>query len=73
MHLLCFFYRTELGSTIHPDHVDIFHKNSYNAILNFWKNNGYNMTIDKITDYNPYLGKVTEHQELSNDGSIKSN
>jgi GR25 family glycosyltransferase involved in LPS biosynthesis len=53
-------YKTELGSTIHPEHVDIFHKNSYNAILNFWKQRGAYISLDQITDYNPYLGRITE-------------
>jgi GR25 family glycosyltransferase involved in LPS biosynthesis len=53
-------YKIDLGSTIHPEHVDVFHKNSYNAIRNFWISNGPKITIDIITDYNPYLGKVTE-------------
>jgi GR25 family glycosyltransferase involved in LPS biosynthesis len=59
-----FLYRIELGSTIHPEHIDIFHKNSYNAILGFWKNNGFNLTLEQITDYNPYYGKVTEQSGL---------
>ena len=53
-------YKTELGSSIHPDHVDIFHKNSYNAIRNFWETQGSQFTIENITDYNPYLGRITE-------------
>jgi GR25 family glycosyltransferase involved in LPS biosynthesis len=53
-------YKTELGSTIHPEHVDIFHKNSYNAILNFWQQRGAYISLDQITDYNPYLGRITE-------------
>jgi hypothetical protein len=58
-------YKTELGSTIHPDHVDIFHKNSYNAILNFWQQRGSVLTLDQITDYNPYLGRITEPSQKS--------
>jgi hypothetical protein len=53
-------YRIELGSSIHPDHIDIFHKNSYNAIRNFWETQGSQFTIENITDYNPYLGRITE-------------
>ena len=55
-----FLYKIELGSTIHPDHVDIFHKNSYNAILNFWETQGSQLSIDQITNYDPYLGRITE-------------
>jgi len=53
-------YKIELGSTIHPEHVDIFHKNSYNAILNFWKQRGSYISLDQITNYDPYLGRITE-------------
>jgi hypothetical protein len=53
-------YKIELGSSIHPDHIDIFHRNSYNAIRNFWETQGSQFTIENITDYNPYLGRITE-------------
>lgn len=53
-------YRTELGSSIHPEHVDIFHKGSYNAILNFWSQMGSDINIKEYMDYNPYLGRVVE-------------
>jgi hypothetical protein len=53
-------YKIELGSSIHPDHIDAFHRNSHNAILNFWQQQGAQFTLDQITDYNPYLGRVTE-------------
>jgi hypothetical protein len=58
-------YKTELGSTIHPEHVDIFHKNSYNAIFNFWQQRGSVLTLDQITDYDPYLGRITEPSQRS--------
>jgi hypothetical protein len=53
-------YTLELGSSIHPDHIDKFHKNSYDGILNFWKTAGAQVDINIISDYNPYLGKVSE-------------
>lgn len=53
-------YKTELGSTIHQDHVDTIHKASYNGIMNFWETTGCQMTIDQLMEYNPYLGRVTE-------------
>ena len=51
-------YKTELGSSIHPEHVDIFHKGSYTAINNYWAQNGANLDINVMMDYNPYLGRV---------------
>jgi hypothetical protein len=53
-------YKIELGSSIHPEHVDIFHKNSHDGILNFWQQNGANLTLEQITDLNPYLGRISE-------------
>ena len=53
-------YRTELGSSIHPEHVDAFHKGNYNAQFNFWSNKGAQMTIEELMDYDPYLGRVVE-------------
>lgn len=53
-------YKLELGSSIHPEHIDIFHRNSHDGILNFWQQNGANLTIENLTIYDPYLGRVTE-------------
>jgi GR25 family glycosyltransferase involved in LPS biosynthesis len=53
-------YRISLGSSIHPEHVDAFHKNSYEGISNFWKTTGCQLPVEKITEYNPYYGRVTE-------------
>ena len=53
-------YRLSLGSSIHPDHVDLFHKRCHDGILNFWKTQGCNMTVEQLTAYNPYHGRVSE-------------
>lgn len=55
-----FLYKIDLGSSIHEDHVEIFHRNSYNGILNFWQQMGANFTLDQITSFDPYLGRITE-------------
>ena len=55
-----FLYKIELGSSIHEDHVDLFHKSNYNAILNFWETQGSDMTISDLMNYDPYLGRITE-------------
>ena len=56
-----FLYQTELGSSIHPEHVDIFHKSNYSAILNFWTQMGPNIDIKDYMDYDPYLGRVMQN------------
>jgi GR25 family glycosyltransferase involved in LPS biosynthesis len=53
-------YRLDLGSAIHPEHIDIFHKGSYDALLNFWKNTGYQMKLKDLMNYDPYLGRISE-------------
>ena len=53
-------YKIELGSSIHPEHIEFFHRSSHDGILNFWQQRGAQMTLEQITDYNPYLGRVTE-------------
>jgi len=53
-------YRTELGSSIHPDHVDVYHKGNYQALTNFWTQNGANIDIVDYMNYDPYLGRITE-------------
>ena len=54
-------YRTELGSSIHPEHVDAFHKGNYQAQSNFWEQNGSSIYIKDYMNYDPYLGRVTEN------------
>lgn len=54
-----FLYRLDLGSAIHPEHIDIYHKGSYNALYNFWKEQGSQMTIDQLMEYDPYLNRIS--------------
>jgi len=53
-------YKIELGSSIHPEHIDVFHKGNYEAQFNFWSQKGAQMSIDELMDYDPYLGRVSE-------------
>jgi GR25 family glycosyltransferase involved in LPS biosynthesis len=52
-------YQIDLGSTIHPEHVDIFHKQSYSAIKQYWESTGSTLNLDELMDYNPYAGRIT--------------
>ena len=54
-----FLYRIQLGSSIHPEHVNAFHKNSHDGILNFWQQQGSNMTVEDITNFDPYFNKIS--------------
>jgi hypothetical protein len=59
-------YRIELGSSIHPDHIDAFHRGNYDAQFNYWSQKGAEMSIDSLMDYNPYLGRVVESSANQN-------
>ena len=54
-------YKIQLGSSIHPEHVDSFHKQNHQALWNFWEQQGSQHVLGKLMDYNPYLGRVTEN------------
>ena len=53
-------YRIELGSSIHPEHIDAFHRANYNALSQFWEQNGAGIDIKDYMNYDPYLGRITE-------------
>ena len=53
-------YRLELGSSIHPEHIDSFHRASHDGILNWWQQQGATLDVKTLTDYDPYLGKVSD-------------
>jgi len=53
-------YKIDLGSSIHPDHIDAFHKGNYESQFNYWSQTGANMSVQELTNYDPYLGRVTE-------------
>ena len=56
-------YKTELGSSIHQDHVEVFHKSNYQAQFNFWSQAGAQMSIDELMNFDPYLGRVSGTSE----------
>ena len=53
-------YKIELGSTIHPEHIGIFHQGNHDGIRNFWAQQGAQMTVESVTDFDPYRGRVSE-------------
>lgn len=54
-------YKTDLGSSIHPEHIDAFHIGNYKAQSNYWITNGAQMSIQDQMNYDPYLGRITEN------------
>mgnify|MGYP001217807435 FL=1 len=53
-----FLYRLDLGSSIHPEHIDIFHRNSYNGISNFWVESGSIEDWKALFNWDCYLGRL---------------
>ena len=54
-----FLFRIQLGSSIHAEHLDVFHKSSYDGLWNFWKVDSTNVEDwNKIFDYDPYFGRL---------------
>ena len=38
-----FLYKIELGSSIHDEHINVYHRSSYEGLWNFWKNEAVNV------------------------------
>jgi hypothetical protein len=53
-------YKIELGSSIHPDHIDVFHRASHDGLREYWQQTGSSMKIEDLMNYDPYLGRITE-------------
>jgi len=53
-----FNYRLDLGSAIHEEHIDIFHKNSRHALAEFWEHQGPDMKIEQIMELDEYAGRI---------------
>ena len=49
-----FTYRYDFESGIHQDHVEIFHKNNVEGVMNFWKNREPQMGTEQLLDYDFY-------------------
>ena len=54
-------YKIEMGSSIHPEHIDAFHRGNHEALWNFWEQNGAGIDIKDYMNYDPYLGRMTEN------------
>ena len=53
-----FNYRLDMGSAIHTEHIDIFHKGSNNALTDFWKQNGADVKIEEVMQLDEYCGRI---------------
>lgn len=46
-----FLYKLDLGSTIHPEHVDVFHSGSRNGLLAWWQNESNKMEVHQFFEF----------------------
>lgn len=54
-----FHYKIELGSSIHPEHIEVFHRNSHDGILSYWKDEVCKLSDpNALFEYNPYIGRM---------------
>ena len=54
-----FHYKIEMGSSIHPEHIEVFHKGSHQGILDHWKEQLSQMEDQSaLFNYDPYLGRI---------------
>ena len=63
-------YRLDMGSAIHEEHIDIFHKDSKQGLEEFWKLNGQDILLDQIMELDEYVGRIPPsvyQQQLDND------
>ena len=56
-----FLYNMALGSTIHSEHIGVFHQGPHAALTNYWQQQGPSVDIREWMNYDPYLGRVTEN------------
>ncbi len=54
-----FLYRLQMGSSIHKEHVEVFHRSSYEGLNNFWKNQSSQISDWSVYfDYDPFFGRL---------------
>ncbi len=65
-----FNYRLDMGSAIHEEHIDIFHKDSKKGLEEFWQQNGQDIMLDQIMELDEYVGRIPPsvyQQQFQND------
>ena len=54
-----FLYKIEMGSSIHKEHIDVFHKSSHDGLWDFWRRESINVdNWDALFEYNPFFGTL---------------
>lgn len=54
-----FMYKIALGSDIHDVHIEVFHRSSYNALWEFWRQSAPTIeNWEEIFEYDAFLGRL---------------
>ena len=53
-------YNMDFHSSIHQEHIGIFHKGPHDALMNWWKVNSSSINIQEYMNYDPYFSRITE-------------
>ena len=53
-----FNYRLDMGSAIHEEHIEIFHKNSNHALTDFWREQGADVKVTEVMQLDEYCGRI---------------
>ena len=53
-----FNYKLNMGSAIHEEHIDIFHKDSQEGLENYWKQNGQDIKLEELMILDEYVGRL---------------
>ena len=62
--MLVLYYYTKLSSSIHEEHIEIFHRGSHDGLRELWSTRGGDITIDMLSDFDPYMGRIAgEHPQ----------
>ena len=56
-----FLYKIEMGSSIHPEHIEVFHRGSHDGLRDLWFTRGSDLEIDRLMDFDPYLGRTSKN------------
>ena len=52
-------YRLQMGSSIHKEHVEVFHRSSYEGLNNFWDRQASQITDWSVYfEYDPFFGRL---------------
>lgn len=57
-------YNLSFESTIHQEHIGVFHQGPHAALTNFWNTQGASVDIKDFMNYDPYLGRIAGQKNV---------